>query len=201
MFEQETKKKALFEALDSAEKSLNRNLHRIPLNIGDLSGQTKRYNKIDKYKNKNSIFKRPSQPLSKCLSPRSRPRHELNPEKYTKYSLSDVSDLSDFQNKAAAFSFLKEMEERKLTDDDESGTSTSEHTKIVFKNSTKLKSSEKEVEDKIEEKRIQGKKFVMAEYVVGGEKKKGKPERKKTNSNDGSRISQLKLSHLEEEDE
>lgn len=194
--EQETKKKALFEALDSAERSLNRNLHKLPQNVEEFDRQNRRYNKIDKYKNKNSIFKRPSQPLSKCLSPRTRPKHELNPEKYTKYSLSDICDLSDWQNHNAAFSFLKEMEERK-SKDEEKGPSTSEPTKIIFKNSTKLKS--KEGEEKSDEKRIQGKKFVMAEYVVG--EKKAKPERKKAPLGDGSRISKLKLSHLEEEDE
>lgn len=193
------KKKALFEALDQAEKSLNKLPRPSTQNDEDMSrrrGDRHQSQKIEKYKNKNSIFKRPALPLQKCLAPRSRPRYELNPEKYTKYSLSDVTDLSDSSNKYAAFQFLKEMEDRNNSNED--STSRSSEEKIVFKKSAKLKA--KDDEPNQSEKRVQGNKFLMAEYVVG-EKKKSKSEKKRSFDQKISNVKSLKLSHLDDDPE
>jgi hypothetical protein len=196
--EQEKRKKALFEALDEAEKTFNRNQSESSPNIDNFnSNRRHQRHKIDKYKNKNSIFKRPTLPIRKCLLPRGRACHELHPEKYTKYSLSDVIDLNDNQNKAAAYNFLREMEQRKLSKDD---NSEQDPGKIIFRNSAKLKDEDNE--EKNRDIRIKGQKFVMEEYVVGlGEKKKSKSEKKATSMDMKAPKSQLKLSHLDEEDE
>lgn len=204
MSDQEKRKKALFEALDSAEKNLNRNQNTIQQNTdyfsSDHNSRHHQRHKIDKYKNKKSIFKKPSLPLRRCLPSRGRANHEINPEKYTKYSLSDVSDLSDMQNKTAAYNFLKEMEARKLSNQEESASpsSSSEPTKIIFKNSIKLKDHDGDNEKKNEERRIQGSKFVMAEYVVG-EKKESK--KKEKNIKNRPLLHMLKLSHLDQEED
>lgn len=79
----ETKKKMLFESLESAEKNLQ----------GTSLEQTKRdYNNplyrqerkrprdeyVEKYKHKDSLFKRPDLPINKCLRSRQRPEYEVN---------------------------------------------------------------------------------------------------------------------------
>lgn len=196
--EQGTKKKALLDALVSVEKTLNNNVKL--QNIEDYnngSNSQQRY-KIEKYKNKGSIFKRPSLPLQKCLQPKTTPNYMKNPEKYTHYSLSDVTDLSDRTNQSAAFNFLREMEQRKSNEDNDLSSSSA---KIVFKNSTRLKLNDQDQneDDKIYNKHIQRGKFMMAEYVVGNATKKRHRIERRIHS---TQIApQLKLSHLDEEDE
>lgn len=190
------KQKALDAALEVAEKTLNKTPCTTTQYHEDFSllNQRKK-SRIDKYKNKNSIFKRPALPLSRCLPSRARPGHEKNPEKYTKYTLSDVPELSYSSNKTAAFNFLREIEDRKSKIEE---TSSSEHHKIVFKNSTKLKL--KSDPERSDEKRVQGNKFIMPQYVIG-EKKNAKSEKKRDSGDKLVLKSQLKLSHLEEEED
>lgn len=86
-----TKKKMLFESLETAEKSLqgstleqkegnyNYNLYR---NL-DRNQQRKRGREeyVEKYKNRGSLFKRPNLPINKCLKSRQKPAYEVR----TKY--------------------------------------------------------------------------------------------------------------------
>lgn len=78
----ETKKKMLFESLDSAEKnlqgtSLEQTKH--DYNLQPYRQQRKRNREvIEKYKNKDSLFKRPDLPINKCLRSRQRPAYEVS---------------------------------------------------------------------------------------------------------------------------
>lgn len=102
-------------------------------------------------------------------------------------------------NSTAAFNFLREMEERRMQgcEDEEMG---SDGQKIVFKNSKKLAPIDEKTEPF--EKRVKGNKFVMPEYVIGGEKKpKQQAKKERSGGRTSSNSKQLKLTHLEEEEE
>lgn len=75
----EDKKKALFDCLDAAEKSVNRT--NVCVYDEDFerrdNERNRRNSQIDKYKNKSSIFKRPALPINKCLQARKRADHEV----------------------------------------------------------------------------------------------------------------------------
>lgn len=76
------KKRMLFESLESAEKSLQgssleQQSH--DYNIQPYRQQRKRNrdNYIEKYKHKDSLFKRPDLPINKCLQSRQKPDYEV----------------------------------------------------------------------------------------------------------------------------
>lgn len=104
-------------------------------------------------------------------------------------------------NTSAAFSFLKEIEKRRDGESemefDESGSSQ----KIVFKRSTRLKPRDDEVDPQLNAKKIQSTKIVMPEYVVGEKKQKPKKPVKPKDQQQSSKSINLRLSHLDEEDE
>ncbi|KAL7017403.1 hypothetical protein ACKWTF_010362 [Chironomus riparius] len=196
--EYENKKKALFDILDAEEKKLEGSCltQRQEENPRKRQFNSKRDrdSSIERYKKNESIFKRPALPINKCLSVRQRPDYEKNPQRYQHYTLTDVSDTSDRMNASAAFSFLREMEQRKQqeVENNEIGSS-----KIVFKNSTKLKP--KATEDTEKKEKIQGNKFVMKEYVIG--EKKQKPKKEVPRDKNSGSAKQLRLSHLNDEEE
>lgn len=146
---------------------------------------------------KESIFKRPEAPISKCLPVGRVPDFRKNPQKWTKYTLNDVKDedMSEKSNTAAAMSFLKELEARKETNDEMDCSSN----KITFNKTALAKSAhEKEcylmqiVDQKITFKST---KLVMPEYVIGQKIKKNKKNKGKRLCN---ATKQLKLDHLTE---
>lgn len=192
----EDKKKALFDALECAE----RNLNKAPSSsiksdsVFDRNIRSKR-EVTEKYKHQKSIFKKPAIRRSFQTI---KPAFELNPEKFTKYSLDDVNDISDNTNKRAAYKFLREMEDRKEKDTNNSEISEKGSEKIVFKRSAKLKPSESDrAKSGGDQKRFQGNKLIMKEYVVG----EGKRKLKHKNKIETATNSQLKLSHLQDDDE
>lgn len=107
-------------------------------------------------------------------------------------------------NTSAAFSFLKEIEDRKSKDsimeyDDDSGSSSQ---KIVFKKSVKLRQKAIEVDSVLDTKKIQSTKVVMPEYVIGEKRQKPKKDKKPSErtSTSNSKAS-LHLSHLDDEED
>lgn len=201
------KRKALFESLACAEKDLvGSSLHQqAAVTLRDLESpevggppKRKKTDLLPRNNRKESIFKKPSLPIDKCLKPRLRPDYQVNPDKWKKYSLEDV-ETSDRSNSAAAFAFLREIEKRKEAAELEA-TPAGGSQKIVFKKSTKLRPVEEaEEEDK---PTTRGSKVVMPEYVVGQkrQRKSDKPRRLGDSSKD-KRSQQLKLDHLNEEED
>lgn len=98
-------------------------------------------------------------------------------------------------NSSAAYNFLREIEDRKINKQEEEGGSSD---KIVFKNSKKLKPKDEDTEPV--EKKIRGNKFLMPEYVIG-EKQRTKQVKRDKPSSSVDKSKQLKLSHLDEEEE
>lgn len=106
-------------------------------------------------------------------------------------------------NTSAAFSFLKEIEDRKQNDpqmdcDEDAGSSSH---KIVFKKSVKLRPKEIETDPQLNVKKIQSTKIVMPEYVVGEKRQKPKKDRRPKERQSTASSNSLRLSHLDEEEE
>jgi hypothetical protein len=84
--EYETKKKMLFESLDSAESSLQGSSLEQPRRDHQeyqsfINNQQRKRNRdeyTEKYKRKDSLFKRPDLPIQKCLRTRRRPDYEVS---------------------------------------------------------------------------------------------------------------------------
>lgn len=222
----EKKKKMLFESLESAEKSLQGSSLEQP--IHDYRSQPYRQQRkrnrdeyVEKYKHKDSLFKRPELPIGKCLRSRQRPEYEVNiktnslelfasltilrriqknPNKWQHYTLEDVSDTSDRTNTSAAFNFLKELEDRRQTEDQIDDEDCGSSQKIVFKKSIKLKPKDDEADPLLNVKKVQGLKIIMPEYVVGEKKQKPRKDLKPKDRQSSSKEAIL-LSHLNEDDE
>lgn len=193
-----------------------------------------------------SIFKKPPPGIMKCLKPRKTPDYQVNnlngiiqmyltnlvtfisqvnPHKWKKYSLSDA-DTSDRTNTAAAFEFLKQIEERKrdeAADDDDVGSSgmdvdSSDSGKIVFKQRRRLPATGSasvakfnqsvhlraivesgSAEENADKPVLRGSKVLMPEYVIG--QKVAKEKKSRTLGAGGSSKNQLKLGHLFDEEE
>lgn len=78
----ETKKKILFESLESAEKSLEgTSLAQSNRDYSFVQNRQQRKRSrdeyVEKYKHKDSMFKRPDLPINKCLKSRQRPDYEV----------------------------------------------------------------------------------------------------------------------------
>ncbi|XP_053688234.1 uncharacterized protein LOC128737588 [Sabethes cyaneus] len=215
----EERQKALFASLESAEQEISSesSLHQKKdqdysrdregvncRNRADLRRDRAATQKsIQKFRGRESIFKRPSLPIGKCLPTSRVPDFKRNPHKWTKYSLEDV-DTSDRSNTAAAFAFLREMEAQKRDElnTDEEGTgegSTAFKGKVRFNRSLKLKSQLEDPPPTEEEDKptVKGTKVLMPEYVVGQKAKKPKPAKA---SSKLARNKELKLDHLLDEE-
>ncbi|XP_017475786.1 PREDICTED: uncharacterized protein LOC108366036 [Rhagoletis zephyria] len=160
---------------------------------------------LSRMRGKESIFKKPEMPLSKCLKPRRTPDYKVNPQKWTKYSLADV-DISDHTNTAAAFQFLKQMDEQLEARAEKEGNFEEGKLKIEFKRSSKIRKQMKAKEDdelkdvEVDKPRLKGSKVVMPEYVVG-QQRESKKKHKVATENKVRAAGTLKLEHLQEEDE
>uniref|UniRef100_A0A034VRT8 U5 small nuclear ribonucleoprotein TSSC4 n=1 Tax=Bactrocera dorsalis TaxID=27457 RepID=A0A034VRT8_BACDO len=215
----EAKRNALFACLDNASKELsgtaldqsqsaNPTLDLVyrrctPRKNRNLISPDK---SLSRMRGKESIFKKPEMPLSKCLKPRKVPDFKVNPQKWTKYSLADV-DISDHTNTAAAFEFLKQMDEQLEARERQEGTCHETNAKIEFKKSSKIRKQmrdkeEDEVKDaEIDKPRLKGSRVVMPEYVVGQQRDTKKKKHVKSVENQTRAAGTLRLDHLQEDDE
>ena len=107
-----------------------------------------------------------------------------NPEKYTKYSLKDVPEVSNKSNSAAAFDFL-----RKLKEDKDTEPAADLNQKIVFKKREKKVVTEK---DKSEEEETK---------PVRSEASSSDKPKLKTKDSKSKNKSKPMLSHLDEDEE
>ena len=107
-----------------------------------------------------------------------------NPEKYTKYSLKDVPEVSNKSNSAAAFDFL-----RKLKEDKDTEPAADLNQKIVFKKREKKVVTEK---DKSEEEET---------TPVRSEASSSDKPILKTKESKSKNKSKPMLSHLDEDEE
>lgn len=198
----------------------------LPLNINEEVSLSKNHQKaIVKYSSRNesdnqvstdmkqfkrqeSIFKKPS-----FLPPRFRktklPGYAKNPEKWTKYSLEDVSqeDMSENTNMKTALSFLHELaNQRKMEaaeDDEEEDDDTNNGTdkKIVYKKPKEFPTTPQFVSSESTEQisnhaHYESNTLIMPEYVVGRSKTVNKRERKPYDKKQ-IQSQKIKLDHLE----
>jgi len=111
------------------------------------------------------------------------PDHVKNPEKYTKYSLKDVPELSDRSNSAAAFDFLRKLKEK---DSEESEPPADLSQKIVFKKREKKAANNVKEDLKTDE---------------SSTNESSSSTKTKTKSKNKNKSKQMMLSHLDEEEE
>lgn len=196
------RQKNLFDQLKRAEDT-NKNriiTNETPMDVTTLKNQSNKRKRSEtketKYlQGRESIFKRPEQPLSKCLPRRHVPDFKKNPHKWTKYSLDDVSseDTSEQGNTNAALSFLREIEERKksqLEDMDED-----DNMKPRFNTSVMVRNKKNTEDD--EKLSFRGTKIVMPEYIIGQKKKSAKKTVTVKNESK-TKQKEIKLDHLDE---
>lgn len=185
------KQKSLFDELDKVKITLP---DQISMDIEEDEKPTDQ-SETKTYKGMTSIFKRPEAPLRRCLPPRKTPDYQVNPHKWTKYTLDDVryEDMSERSNKSAALTFLKDLEKRNeanrsnIEDD-------SKETVVKFNKSALIDVPE----DKEEKATFKSSKVVMPEYVIG---QKIKKNRKNQEKRSGHASKQLTLNHLIEDEE
>lgn len=189
--------------------------------------------RTEEFKNCESIFRTPNEsgwPPTRSRHDRKRPHHGnrnqrgsrrtpdhvVNPNKYKKYDLSDVSkdQLSDRSNSRAAFDFLRQLKERKKEEDDSNSDQDEqdfETRKVSFKKPFNFKKPSTPGSPKAESTSSaavqDGNKRIMPECVVG-QKSKPKSIVKSDDSSKTSEKSKIKksskticLSHLDEEEE
>ena len=130
----------------------------------------------------------------------------MNPNKYKKYDLSDVSkdQLSDRSNSRAAFDFLRQLKDRKNDDEsDKNPAENSEERKVWFKKPSTFKKPS--VESTSKPSAVQdGHKRILPECVVGQKAKSKSVVKLSDKTSEKSKIKSSKtisLSHLDEEDE
>ncbi|GAB0090434.1 uncharacterized protein DMENIID0001_051670 [Sergentomyia squamirostris] len=206
----ENKRKLLFDSLSTAEKAIKGTILEQNDSTSERNRQSLARPKVDKkndarqvlkFRGRESIFKRPEAPISQCLRRRQRPDYQVNPEKWTKYTLDDV-DTSEQTNTAAAFAFLAECERRRDEEDQATEMTTDEDsTKVVFRKSSKLRKIVEEKEKDEKSTNFRASKVVMPEYVVGQVKKREKKPKTSTETSAKAK-KEMKLDHLfENEDE
>ena len=135
------------------------------------------------------------------------PDHIVNPNKYTKYSLSDVSKdmMSDRSNTRAAFDFLRGLKDRKdQTYGDDPGKrelETSLPQKVTFKKPGKTHQEQQQPTTSGSVVR-DGVKRVMPECVVGGRKRPKENDKLTTDvkmKNKKAKKDLVSLSHLDDD--
>merc|ERR1712110_1281148 len=119
--------------------------------------------------------KRPHHGNRNQRGPRRTPDHVVNPNKYKKYDLSDVSkdQLSDRSNSRAAFDFLRQLKDRKNNDgSNENPAENSEERRVSFKKPSTFKKPPS-VESTSKPSAVQdGHKRILPEYEFGQKAKK-----------------------------
>lgn len=200
------RQKSVFENLDALVKDSERHINTSNPSKRNLSVREERKlikkQKCDmrEFRGQESIFKRPEAPPPSRFM-KSIPDFQKNPNKWTRYTLSDVTqdDMSEQSNTAAAMSFLRELKAKK---DAEDMDTDGEVKAITFKkpsNYTKNK-PESDSEKSSQSTSFRSSKVVMPEYVVG-EKKQQKKTITTKSTVKGDKSKEIKLGHLLEEDD
>ncbi|XP_054286955.1 protein TSSC4-like [Macrosteles quadrilineatus] len=193
-----SRQKNVFEKLDAVMKSNESSIAKLNDNKRSHGNEEKATFKRQKsetrpFRGQESIFKRPEAPAPSRFQ-KNLPDFLRRPDKWTKYTLSDVSqdDMSDQSNTAAAMSFLRELRAKKESQDMD--VDSEKLSKPTFK---KTQRKREVSEDKSSSQIFRSSKVVMPEYVVG-EKKPSSSKKQKAKPEKGKEI---KLDHLDEEED
>lgn len=206
------RQKNLFDILDCAEKEKNSSANSSNEQMEvEVNKSQKRQRRITKqFRGKESLF---NEPVDLPLRFRKRnkiPDFQRNPHKWIKYSLGDITqaDMSNETNTAAAMLFLRDIESRKSeskikleNDDNDSKMYLSHLHQFHLPGKSQLGNVNNSLEEipNTTKSFFKNTKFVMAEYVVGRDKRPVKKIKKEIS---GERGKEVFLNHIHEyEDE
>lgn len=117
------KQEALLNALKSVEKEHGKDQKDAPVKVNKAKSNSRnRRISTRSYRNQESIFKVPEVPFRVSNIRRSMFKSNARSGKWTKYDLSNVADMSDSLNAQVAFSFMKELEDRKQKSEETEAT-------------------------------------------------------------------------------
>lgn len=203
------RQKSVFEMLDAVAKDNEKIVQLQPSLKREAHCERNKPSKRQKhdtrqFRGKESIFKRPEAPPPARFL-RNVPDYRRNPQKWTKYTLSDVSqdDMSDQSNTAAAMSFLRELKAKKKS---EQMAMDTEVKAITFKKPSSfipnsVPTDDQDNKDKYETPSFRSSKLIMPEYVIGGKKTPKRITSTSKPSNPKPSLKEIKLDHLVEDDE
>lgn len=198
------RQKSVFGQLDAVVKEKEESLgkynspHR-PMIVDGYKSLKRQRHDTKQFVGQESIFKRPEAQLPPRFI-RNIPDYQRHPQKWTKYTLSDVSDedMSDRSNTAAALTFLQEIRAKKEAEQMDVENDKKEIT-FVKPSILRNKASSANTQDIFESSSFRSSKVIMPEYVVGqklNSKKNIRQQRDKP-----KKCKEIKLEHLEEEDD
>lgn len=203
------RQKSVFEMLDAVAKDnekvvkLQPSLKRETHCEGNKPSKRQRQD-TRQFRGKESIFKRPEAPPPARFL-RNLPDYRRNPQKWTKYTLSDVSqdDMSDQSNTAAAMSFLRELKANKESEQMDMDT---EVKAITFKKPSSFRPKSvslpnNDLDDRFDTPSFRSSKLIMPEYVIGEKKTRKRSTSTSKPSGQKTSLKEIKLDHLVEDDE
>uniref|UniRef100_A0A1B6JV77 U5 small nuclear ribonucleoprotein TSSC4 n=1 Tax=Homalodisca liturata TaxID=320908 RepID=A0A1B6JV77_9HEMI len=196
-----SRQKSVFEKLDAvvkdSEKNLEKQNFKRPVISEDIRTHKRLRHDTRQFRGQESIFKRPEAPPPARFK-NNTPDYQRHPQKWTKYTLSDVSqeDMSEKSNTAAAMSFLRELKAKKEM---ESMEVDSEVKQITFKKPSKHLEPIVSSSAQYDSPSFRSSKVVMPEYVVGEKKASKRNSAKPKEKTEKSK--EIKLDHLNEDDE
>jgi len=167
--------------------------------------QQKRSHETRHLRGQESLFKRPEPPNPRWRGQNKRmPDHRTHPQKWTHYSLGDVSndDMSDRTNTSTALSFLNELRKRKERDSDQEMDLDRTQQTVQFKKPVQRRNKVETFQPSAERNEprgtlFRGSKRVMPEYVVGQKSGQGaKKVRDVKDKNEAKKSDQMRLTHL-----
>jgi len=223
----DSRSKDIFANIDSLASASNnkqeKSKEKQPRNRDRSRDEVNNRHKTEEFKGRESIFRSPNesgwpparsrhdrkrQYHGNSRGPRRTPDHIVNPNKYTKYDLSDVSkdQLSDRSNTRAAFDFLRQLKDRKREDDSKKDNEeTDKYRKISFKKPFRKSSMTESTPTSVSGSVVRdGHKRIMPECVVGQKIKNSSVNSadKKTSEKPKNKPSKIiSLSHLDDDND
>ncbi|XP_077289572.1 uncharacterized protein LOC143913568 [Arctopsyche grandis] len=195
------RQRTLFESLRAAEESSGTKKGRsLRQTVGCPQNPRQLRSQMKQFRGKRSIFTRPEDTIAQCLGVRKVPDYQINPGKWTHYSLEDVPDVTDRSNAKAAAICLQEIQASKQVDVESANDDGMQvdDSKVVFKLPVRI-SSKSETRNKSNVV-YRNSKILLPEYVVG------KRERNKATKLEKQTVAvqnknELKLDHLLDDDD
>lgn len=162
--------------LDAVEREYSKNIPPEPVQEKAVTNKTAQEPRLSvKYGRGESIFRKPYTPPPKIRNREGYiPDFKINPHKWTKYTLNDVTadQVSDISNTNTALDFIKTLEKRKMSFNMDLDNDVVDDSRHVFRKPNNMRLASSKITEKESKTSFIGNKLVMPEYVVGCEQQK-----------------------------